>query len=102
MWLMLQRDEPDDYVVATGELHSVRELTAAAFAHVGLDWAEHVRSDDALRRGAAELHRLVGDASKARERLGWAPTLGFEELVARLVDAEVERLRPENSIQNEG
>ena len=97
MWLMLQQDEPGDYVVATGELHSVRDLTAAAFAHVGLDWSGHVRTDETLMRGAAELHHLVGDAAKARERLGWAPTLAFEELVARLVDAELERLRPQTS-----
>ena len=65
---MLQQGEPDDYVIATGELHSVRELVEAAFAHVGLDWREHVRHDPALERGRAELHRLVGDGSKARER----------------------------------
>jgi GDPmannose 4,6-dehydratase len=86
MRLMLQRDEPGDYVVATGELHSVRELVEVAFAHVGLDWRDHVRVDDALKRGQAELHHLVGDASKARERLGWAPTVTFAELVELLVD----------------
>ena len=97
MWLMLQQDEPGDYVVATGRLRSVRDLTAAAFTHVGLDWAEHVRSDETLMRGAAELHHLVGDASKARERLGWSPTLEFEQLVARLVDAQLDRLTPQTS-----
>ena len=92
MWLMLQQDEPDDYVVATGVAHSVRELVECAFGAVGLDWQEHVRSDSAFRRGAAELHDLVGDATRARERLGWAPTVVLEELVKLLVDAELARL----------
>ena len=87
MWLMLQQDEPGDYVIATGELHSVQELVERAFTHVGLDWHEHVRVDDALKRGQAELHRLVGDATKARTRLGWQPSVRFDELVALLVDA---------------
>jgi len=85
MWLMLQQDEPDDYVIATGELHTVQELVEIAFAHVGLDWRAHVRVDDSLRRG--ELYELVGDASKARAQLGWQPSVTFEELVALLVDA---------------
>ena len=93
MWLMLQQDEPGDYVVASGESHSVREFAQCAFAHVGLDWQEHVRVDPALQRGAAELHRLVGDASHARDRLDWRPELGFEQLVHLLVDADLERLR---------
>jgi GDPmannose 4,6-dehydratase len=87
MWLMLQQDKPGDYVIATGELHSVRELAETAFAHVGLDWSRHVRVDQSLKRGQAELHRLVGDSSKARERLGWQSSVRFEELVALLVDA---------------
>jgi GDPmannose 4,6-dehydratase len=85
MWLMLQQDAPDDYVVATGELHSVRELVELAFAQAGLDWREHVRVDDALKRG--QDYKLVGDASRARDRLGWKPSVTFEELVAILVDA---------------
>jgi GDPmannose 4,6-dehydratase len=93
MWLMLQRDEPDDYVIATGESHSVQELAATAFAHVGLDWEEHVRVDEALLRGKAELHDLIGDPTKARERLGWSATIDFEGLVHLLVDADLERLR---------
>jgi GDPmannose 4,6-dehydratase len=93
MWLMLQQAEAGDYVIATGESHSVRELAACAFGHVGLDWEEHVRVDDALLRGKAELHDLVGDSSKARERLGWSPTIDFEQLVHLLVDADLERLR---------
>jgi GDPmannose 4,6-dehydratase len=93
MWLMLRQDEPDDYVIATGESHSVRELAACAFERVDLDWEQHVRVDYALERGKAELHDLVGDASKARERLGWAPTVDFEGLVHLLVDTDLERLR---------
>jgi GDPmannose 4,6-dehydratase len=96
MWLMLQQDEPNDYVVATGVAHSVRELVECAFGHVGLDWRDHVRVDESLRRGKAELHDLVGDASRARSRLGWAPTVGFEALVRLLVDADLERLQSRN------
>ena len=93
MWLMLQRDEPDDFVIASGELHSVRELVTLAFEHVGLAWQEYVHIDESLKRGAAELHDLVGDASHAREALGWEPQVRFPELVRLLVDAELERLR---------
>jgi GDPmannose 4,6-dehydratase len=93
MWLMLQRDEPDDYVIATGESHSVRDLAATAFAHVGLDWEDHVRVDESLLRGKAELHDLVGDPARAGEHLGWSPTIDFEGLVHLLVDADLERLR---------
>jgi len=93
MWLMLQQEEPDDYVIATGASHSVRELAERAFAHVGLDWAAHVSVDESFRRGRAELHRLVGDASKARECLGWEPTVDFDGLVRLLVDADLARLR---------
>jgi GDPmannose 4,6-dehydratase len=92
MRLMLQRDEPGDFVVASGKLHSVRDLAERAFAHVGLDWRDHVRVDEALMRGEAELHRLVGDASRAHDVLGWRPRVGFDELVRLLVDAAVERL----------
>jgi GDPmannose 4,6-dehydratase len=92
MWRIVQRDEPADYVIATGTLHTVRDLTEIAFAHVGLDWQAHVRVDETLKRGQAELHHLVGDAAKARETLGWEPTIGFEELVRLLVDAAVGRL----------
>jgi len=93
VWLMLQQDEPGDYVVSSGESHSVRELAQCAFAHVGLDWQEHVRVDPALQRGPAELHRLVGDPRKARDKLGWEPQLDFTKLVHLLVDADVARLR---------
>jgi GDPmannose 4,6-dehydratase len=93
MWLMLQEDEPGDYVVASGEAHSVEDLVALAFEHVGLDWREYVHVDQSLQRGKAELHHLVGDPAKARERLGWQPTVGFEELVHLLVDADLARAR---------
>jgi GDPmannose 4,6-dehydratase len=93
MWLVLQQDEADDYVIATGETRSVRELAAYAFAHVGLDWQDYVRVDESLIRGKAELYDLVGDASKAREKLGWSPQVDFEGLVQLLVDADLDRLR---------
>jgi GDPmannose 4,6-dehydratase len=92
MWRIVQRDEPGDYVIATGELHSVRELTETAFSHVGLDWNDHVRVDESLKRGQAELHHLVGDSAKARGELGWRPSAGFEQVVRLLVDAARERL----------
>ncbi|WP_295657345.1 GDP-mannose 4,6-dehydratase [uncultured Nocardioides sp.] len=93
MWLMLQQEEPDDYVIATGETHSIRDLVDVAFRHVGIDdWSGHVRHDPALIR-PAEVDRLVGDASKAREVLGWKPRVGFEELVSMMVDADVAALR---------
>ena len=95
MWLMLQQDQADDYVIATGETHSVEELVSCAFERVGLDPAEYVHVDETLRRGKAQLHDLVGDPAKAREQLGWEPTLDFEGLVALLVDADLERVRAE-------
>jgi GDPmannose 4,6-dehydratase len=93
MWAMLQQDEPGEYVIATGVRHSVKDLVRAAFEPLGLDPREHVRTDPSLRRGRAELHDLVGDPSKARERLGWSPSVGFEELVELMVEADVARLR---------
>ena len=84
-----------EYVVATGITHSVRELVECAFGRVGLDWQEFVHIDESLVRGTAELHNLVGDPAKARTKLGWSPTVTFEELVHLLVDAELERLRGE-------
>lgn len=92
MWMMVQADAPDDYVVASGESHSVQDLVECAFRRVGLDWRSHVRSDPAFQRGTAELHDLVGDASRVRERLGWTPSIAFEDLVDILVDAELEAL----------
>lgn len=92
MWLMLQQDEPDDYVVATGEAHSVRTLVQIAFEHAGLDWKEHVVTDPKLLR-PAEVDHLIGNAAKARTRLGWRPEIDFTQLVTMMVDADLERLR---------
>jgi len=91
MWLMLQRDTPSDYVIATGVQHSVRELVQIAFDEVGLDWEQHVRTDPQFLR-PAEIDRLVGDASKARSELGWAPQVDFEGLVRMMVRADLARL----------
>jgi GDPmannose 4,6-dehydratase len=95
MWLMLQRDEPDDFVVSTGETHSVRELCEIAFAHVGLDWNEHVVVDDKFLR-PAEVDLLVGDATKAKTELKWEKTVSFADLVGMMVEADVELLREQN------
>jgi GDPmannose 4,6-dehydratase len=92
MRLMLRQDEPGDYVVATGVLHSVEEIVDLAFARVSLDWHDYVRVDESLLRGSAELHDLVGDASKARRQLGWSPQIGFDDLVRLLVDSALDRL----------
>ncbi len=91
MWLMLQQPQPDDYVVATGVSHSVRDVVEVAFGHVGLDWRKYVRQDPKLIR-PAEVDHLVGDASKARRILGWAPTVDFEHLIRMMVDADLQRL----------
>ena len=92
MWRMLQQPEPRDYVIGTGETHSVQELVDVAFRHVGLDWHDHVVTDPAFMR-PAEVDLLQADASRARTELGWTPTVGFRELVAMMVDADLERLR---------
>ena len=91
MWLMLQQDLADDYVIATGISHSVRELVEIAFSHVGLDWQKYVRQDPALLR-PAEVDRLLGDASKARTNLGWVPGVDFTQLIQMMVDADLERV----------
>ena len=88
MWLMLQQDEPDDYVVATGEMHSVREFVEATFAELGLDWEEHVSYDERYER-PAEVELLIGDPSKARTQLGWEPKVRFKELVKIMVEADL-------------
>ena len=90
MWLMLQQKEPDDYVIATGECHSVKELVEIAFAHAGLDWQKHVVLDPSLIR-PAEVDQLIGDASKAKAQLGWAPEVGFEQLIMMMVEADMAR-----------
>ena len=101
MWLMLQQDRPDDYVVATGEKHSVREFAELAFAQVDLDWRDHVVTDERLLR-PAEVHSLRGDATKARERLGWQPAVSFQELVGMMVAADLERVAAEIARPAEG
>jgi GDPmannose 4,6-dehydratase len=97
MWLMLQQDEADDYVVASGEDHSVRELVECAFDHVGLDWQRYVHVDPELQRGAAEIHGLVGDPSHAKARLSWRPDVNFEALVRLLVDTDLALVRAESA-----
>jgi GDPmannose 4,6-dehydratase len=91
MWLMMQHSQPDDYVLATGEAHSVREFLEEAFSYVGLDWHEYVETDPRYFR-PTEVDLLLGDATKARGRLGWRPKVGFSALVRMMVDADVERV----------
>jgi GDPmannose 4,6-dehydratase len=93
MWLMLGRDVADDYVIATGQSHSVQDLVETAFGHVGLDWREHVVQDPSLMR-PAEVDHLIGDPARAARDLGWKPTVSFGDLVTMMVDADLERLRP--------
>jgi GDPmannose 4,6-dehydratase len=92
MWMMLQQDEPDDYVIAMGETHSVQELCEVAFGYLDLDWRKYVVSAPEFFR-PAEVDLLVGDASKAHAKLGWEPSVGFEELIRLMVDADMEALR---------
>jgi GDPmannose 4,6-dehydratase len=88
MWLMLQQDEPDDYVVSTGETHSVREFCELAFSHVGLDWEKYVVQDQRFFR-PAEVDLLVGNSIKMRTKLGWTPRTSFADLVRLMVDADL-------------
>ena len=90
MWMMLQQDEPDDFVIATGETHSVRELIEVAFGHVGLDWKKHVTLDQRFLR-PAEVDHLIGNPAKAKEKFGWTPSVDFAGLVKMMVDADLER-----------
>ncbi len=91
MWLMLQQDAPEDFVIATGVSHSVQDLVEVAFGHAGLDWKHHVRTDPALLR-PAEVDHLIGDSSKARKQLKWEPLVDFRRLVTMMVDADLERV----------
>ena len=91
MWLMLQQDQPEDCVIATGVSHTVRELVQTAFSHVGLEWEKHVRIDQDLLR-PAEVDHLIGDASKANRVLGWKPTVNFKQLIGMMVDSDLARL----------
>ena len=101
MWRMLQQDSPDDYVVGTGESHTVRELAETAFRMLDLDWAEFVEIDPRYFR-PTEVDRLEGDARKARERLGWEPSVSFEELVRMMVDHDLELARQERTLREAG
>jgi len=96
MWLMLQQDKPDDYVIATGETHSVKEFCEAAFSHAGLDWREYVEIDKRYLR-PAEVDILVGDASKAKKHLGWSPKTGFKDLVRLMVDEDIKLIQSQLS-----
>ncbi|MDP2318128.1 MAG: GDP-mannose 4,6-dehydratase [Acidobacteriota bacterium] len=91
MWLMLQQDQPDDYVIATGEAHSVQEFVEIAFAHAGLDWQKHVGVDPRYLR-PAEVDHLIGDPAKAKRQLGWEPSVNFKQLTTMMVDADLERI----------
>lgn len=101
MWLMLQQDEPDDYVIATGEMHSVREFVEKVFERLGLDWRRHVRIDPRYFR-PTEVDALCGDATKARTKLGWRPKVGFEELIERMVEHDLELARQERLLLENG
>lgn len=92
MWLMLQQDQPDDYVIATGEAHSVQEFVEVAFGHVGLDWQKHVGIDARYLR-PAEVDHLIGDPAKAKKELGWEPSVNFTQLVTMMVDADIDRIK---------
>jgi GDPmannose 4,6-dehydratase len=96
MWMIVQHDEPGDYVIATGEMHSVRDFLNAAGEHLGMDWEKVVEIDPTYYR-AAEVDALCGDATKAREQLGWEPTVTFNELVKIMVDADVKQLADERA-----
>lgn len=91
MWLMLQKDQPDDYVIATGETHSVREFLELAFSYVNLNWEDYVEFDERYLR-PSEVELLIGDSTKARQNLGWAPSITFEELVSLMVEADLQAL----------
>ena len=91
MWMMLQQDDPDDYVIATGTSRTIGEFCEVAFARAGLDWRQYVVVDERFLR-PAEVHTLLGDATKAREKLGWAPEVGFEEMVQQMVDSDLEQV----------
>lgn len=101
MWLMLQQDEPGDFIVATGEAYSVRQFVEFAFALAGLDWKQYVKIDTRYYR-PTEVDYLLGDASQTREKLGWAPKVGFEELVQRMVDHDMELAAQEKTLRDAG
>ena len=98
MWMMLQQDEPDDYVIATGTSRTIGEFCEIAFAHVGLDWRQYVVVDERFMR-PAEVYTLLGDATKAREKLGWAPEVGFAEMVQQMVDSDLEQVAHQSALR---
>ena len=98
MWMMLQEDEPDDYVIATGTSRTIGEFCEIAFAHVGLDWRQYVVVDERFMR-PAEVYTLLGDATKAREKLGWEPEVGFEEMVQQMVDSDLEQVAHQSALR---
>lgn len=97
MWMMLQQEEPSNYVIATEETHSIREMCEAAFGYVDLDWKDHVVQDPRFMR-PAEVDILIGDAERAREELGWEPSVSFDEMVQMMVDSDIELLKQENGL----
>jgi GDPmannose 4,6-dehydratase len=99
MWMMLQQDEPDDYVIATNETHSVKEFVQETFGLLGLDWEKYVKHDARYER-PAEVDLLIGDPAKARRKLGWEPKVKFKELVKIMVDADLELARHELAVKN--
>jgi GDPmannose 4,6-dehydratase len=98
MWLMLQQDKPDDFVIATGETHTVRELVEEAFSYAGLDWQKYIKVDPRYYR-PAEVDHLIGDATKARKILGWKPRTTFKELIRLMVDADIELVNKEHQLK---
>ena len=101
MWLMLQQSTPDDYVIATGRTHSVREFLEVAFRHVGLNWEDHVKLDPRYFR-PCDVELLLGDATKANDELGWKPTVSFEELVQMMVDHDLVIAQKEKTLLESG
>ncbi len=97
MWMMLQQDEPDDYVIATGTSRTIGEFCEIAFAHAGLDWRQYVVVDERFLR-PAEVYTLLGDATKAREKLGWVPEVGFEEMVRQMVDSDLDQVAHQSAL----
>ena len=97
MWRILQHDRPDDFVLATGEMHSVREFVEAAFSYLDLDWRRYVKHDDRYER-PSEVDQLMGDASKAKRELGWSPNVRFSDLVKMMVDADLTLAQQEKAV----
>ncbi|MEJ2668196.1 MAG: GDP-mannose 4,6-dehydratase, partial [Deinococcales bacterium] len=101
MWLMLQQDTPDDYVIATGHMHTVRNFVHKVFARLGLDWQAYVEQDPRYLR-PTEVDALQGDASKAREKLGWQPTIDLDQLIDRMITTDLELARQEKTLRDAG